>query len=145
MEIVALVISICAFLVSIVVPIFEFLWNQKMNRHNLEAEYFKDTYGEILYNNIPKAIQYIHYDGKKVSGTDNIIDVLRDIRVRSVYFKVADETFYKRIKGAVQDLEDFIITTDENMSSAQFASFYGAINEKIEIIYKNMSDKYIGK
>ena len=57
MDVIALVISICAFIVSVLVPIFEFLWNNKMNKHNLEAEYFREMYGEIMYQKIPKALE----------------------------------------------------------------------------------------
>lgn len=144
-EIIALVVAICAFLVSIAAPIFEFIWNNKMNRHNLKAEYFRNIYGEILYQEVPMALNYIHYNGNEVSGTDKLCDVLRNIRNRSVYFKVVDETFFNKLKSALQDLEDYLIQSPEKMSSSEFATFYAVINSKIEIIYKYMSDTYIGK
>lgn len=145
MDVAALVISICAFIVSILVPIFEFLWNNKMNEHNLEAEYFREMYGEIMYQKIPKALEYIYYDGERISGTDNILDVLREIRLRSLYFKVTDNVFFEKLKCSVQDLEDYIVNTKDEMSTMQFSSFYSTVMQNIDMIYKNMSEKYIGK
>lgn len=145
MEVIAIVISICAFIVSVFVPIFEFLWNQKMNKHNLEAEYFRDMYGEIMYQKIPTALEYFHFDGNKISGTDSMLDVLREIRVRSLYFKVADETFFNKLKSAVQDLEDYIVKTPDEMTTQQFTTFYAIVTQKIDVIYMSMSNKYIGE
>lgn len=144
MDVIALVISICAFIVSVLVPIFEFLWNNKMNKHNLEAEYFREMYGEIMYQKIPKAIEYFHFDGKKIYGTDNMLDVLREIRTRSLYFKVTDKLFFDELKRTVQDLEDYIVQTPDEMTTVQFATFYATVNQKIEVIYARMSNKYIG-
>ena len=145
MDKIALVISICAFLVSIVVPVFEFIWNQSLNRHNLEAEYFREIYGEILYQKIPGAIQFISYDGKEVSGTEKMIDVLREIRVKSLYFKVTDKNFFDTLKNTVQNLEDYIVKADDKMTTAQFTAFYDEIGKKTDQIYNLMGNKYIGK
>lgn len=145
MEVVALVVSICAFIVSIAVPIFEFIWNQKMNKQNLEAEYFREMYGEIMYQKIPAALAYFHFDGHKISGTDMMLNVLREIRIRSLYFKVVDKPFFDKLKKSVQDLEDYIVQTPDEMETAQFTTFYETVNQKIATIYLNMSNKYIGK
>lgn len=145
LDIIALVVAICAFVVSIVVPVFEFIWNNRMNKNNLKAEYFRDVYGEILYQDIPMALSYIHYNGTEVTGTKSLCDVLRKIRFRSVYFKVADADFYNKLIDSVQDLEDYIIQSPDTMSASQFCTFYGIVNEKIEIVYKHMSEAYIGK
>ena len=144
MDVIALVISICAFIVSVLVPIFEFLWNNKMNKHNLEAEYFREMYGEIIYQKIPKALEFFHFDGKKIYGTDNMLEVLREIRTRSLYFKVTDKMFFDELKRTVQDLEDYIVQTPDEMTTVQFATFYATVNQKIEVIYARMSNKYIG-
>lgn len=144
MDVIALVISICAFIVSVLVPIFEFLWNNKMNKHNLEAEYFREMYGEIMYQKIPKALEFFHFDGKKIYGTDNMLEVLREIRTRSLYFKVTDKMFFDELKRTVQDLEDYIVQTPDEMTTVQFATFYATVNQKIEVIYARMSNKYIG-
>lgn len=144
LDVIALAVAICAFIVSIIVPVFEFIWNNRMNRKNLKAEYFRDVYGEILYQDIPMALSYIHYNGTEVSGTENLCDILRKIRFRSVYFKVVDVKFYNKLKDAVQELEDYVIQSPDTMSASQFVTFYGIVNEKIEIVYKHMSEAYIG-
>jgi len=145
LDVIALVVAICAFLVSLVTPIFEFVWNYKMNKHNLMAEHFRTVYGEILFQEMPIALNYIHYDGHEVSGTEKLCDVLRTIRIRSIYFKVADKVFFDKLKGAVQNLEDYIIQSNEKMSLPDFLAFYETINNKVEIIYKYMNDLYIGE
>ncbi len=145
MDVIALVVSICAFIVSVLVPIFEFVWNRRMNSHNLEAEYFRDMYGEIMYQKIPKTLEYFHFDGQKISGTDEMLDVLREVRIRSLYFKVTDPSFFIKLKTSIQDLENYIVETPDAMTSQQFACFYNVVSQKIEVIYRNMSNKYIGK
>lgn len=143
-DVIALVVAICAFIVSVAVPIFEFFWNRKLNRHNLQAEYFREIFGQLLYEDVPIAMNYIHFDGQAISGTDNILDVLRKIRSRSIYFKYADNEFYLKLIEEVQSLENYIVQTPDAMSAPEFADFYKNIHEKIENIYKYMSDEYIG-
>lgn len=144
-EVIALVVAICAFIVSVAVPIFEFFWNRKLSRHNLQAEYFREVFGEILYQDIPMALSFIHYNGEVVTGTEKMIEVLRKIRTRSIYFKFAEPDFYVRLKTFGQDLEDYLVQSPDDMSTGEFAVFYREVNEKIEMIYKCMSDGYIGK
>lgn len=144
LDVIALVVAICAFLVSIATPIFEFVWNNKLNKHNLKAEYFRTVYGEILYQEIPMALNFIHYDGNEVSGTEKLCEALRNIRIRSVYFKVTDKEFFDKLKSAVQDLEDYVVQSATKMTASEFATFYGVISNKVEAVYKYMSDLYIG-
>lgn len=145
MEIAALVISICAMLVSIVTPIFEYIWNKKMNRNNLEAEYFREIYGDILYQDMPLSLGYIHFDGKYVTGTDKLIEVLRSLRTRSVYFKISDKQYYDKLIQTIQDLEDYIVSLPSEMTSGEFAAKYSIIIEKNDSIYECMSSKYTGE
>ena len=61
-----------------------------------------------------------------------------------MYFKVTDKMFFDELKRTVQDLEDYIVQTPDEMTTVQFATFYATVNQKIEVIYARMSNKYIG-
>lgn len=145
MDIIAIVVSICALLVSILSPAFEFYWNKKMNVQNLTAEYFREIYGKIIYEDIPINREYIHFDGNELSGTENLIDTLRTIRGRSVYFKIANNNFYNNLISHLQGLEDYLVQTPNQMTSSQFANFHKKVDEYLEKIYSDISNGYLGK
>ena len=144
-DIIAIIVAILALIVSILSPIIEFICNKKINRINLSAEYFKDVYGTILHQDIPVALNYLHYDGQKLSGTNKLIDVLRELRTKSLYFKVVNGSFYKKLLSSIQNLEDYIVSTDDTMTSMQYYTFLENVIKKIEDIYIHMNNQYIGK
>lgn len=143
MEGIAIGISIAALFVSILAPLFEYWWNKRLNKHNLTAEYFMKVYGEILYKDLPIAHEYIHFSNDLLSGTDKMLEVLRNIRQRSIYFKTVDSEYYKKLLLLVQGLEDFIVNTSEHMTTTQFNEFYNGVDARLEEIYKHMGTKNI--
>ena len=86
MELAAIIISILALIVSIFSPVIEYLLNKRLNEYNLTSEYFRSIYGNIIYEDIPKYREYVHFDGEKITGTDELISTLKTLRIKSIIF-----------------------------------------------------------
>lgn len=142
---VAIGISLAALLVSVVSPIFEYVWNKKINEQNLSSEYFREVFGDVIYIDLPKAIEYIHFDGQVVTGTEHLENVLRELRHRMIYFKKNRPDFYKRLIDEIQELENYVVMQSGKKDSSSFASFYNEIDAHIEKIYSYINDGYLGK
>lgn len=140
-----LVLSVLAIIISVGSVIFEYFWNQKINRTNLEADFFKDIYGEYLMKRIPEARNVIHYNNQIVSDTEDLINVLNDIRQSSLFYKYKDKGYYKILCGKLQGLEDKLVQKTGEMSDDDYAEFIQEMNADIEGIYDIIMKKYIGK
>lgn len=140
-----LILSVLAIIISIGSVISEYFWNQKINRTNLEADFFKDIYGEYLMRKIPEARNVIHYSNQVVSDTDDLINVLNDIRQSSLFFKYKDKEYYKTLYDNLQGLEDKLVKKTGKMNDDDYAEFIQEINTDIEDIYDIIMKKYVGK
>lgn len=140
-----LVLSIIAILISIFAAGFEYLWNNRINKANLEADFFKDIYNDFLVKKIPEARNIIHYNNEILDDVDSLVDVLNDMRRASLFFKYKDKSYYKALCIKLQALEDKLVQKSGHMSPDDFASFTMEINQDIEHIYEIIMKKYIGK
>lgn len=140
-----LILSILAIIISIGSVLFEYFWNQRINITNLEAEFFKDIYSDYLMKQIPDARNVIHYNNNIVSDTDDLIEVLNNIRHSSLFYKYKDKNFYSQLCKLLQKLEDKLVSKTGQMSDDDYASFIQEINSDIESIYDTIMKKYIGK
>lgn len=140
-----LFLSILAIIISIGSLFFEYFWNQKINRTNLEADFFKNIYGEYLMKEIPEARQFFHYNNHELSGTDDLIEVLNKIRQSSLFYKYKDKDYYNVLCNKLQDLEDKLVKKTGKISDDDYADFIQEVNNDIETIYDIIMKKYIGK
>jgi len=140
-----LFLSIIAIIISICTVVFEYLWNLKINKTNLEADFFKDIYGDYLMKQIPEARNVIHYNNHIVSDVDTLIDVLNNIRHSSLFYKYKDKEYYKLLTEKLHELEDKLVEKAGTMSDDDYADFIQEINSDIECIYDIIMKKYIGK
>lgn len=142
---IALGISICALIISIIVPIFEYLWNKKMNERNLSSEYFKALFSDIIYVELPKAREYVHFNGEIITGTDKLEEVMRLLRQKLIYFKKSNPDFYNCLIEEIQNFENHLVTKSGKADNSAFASFYNEVDEKIEKIYTYINSMYLGR
>ena len=141
-----LVLSIIAIIISLVAIAFEFFGNQRINRVNLRSTYYEEIYNGFLVTKIPEARNKLIYNNNRISNTDELIDVLNDMRRKSLFFKYQDEKFYKKICDLLQNLEDKLVTHgDKSLDSDEYCSFTKAVKESIDKIYKTIFDRYTGK
>lgn len=142
---VAIGLSVAALIISIVVPIFEFFWTRKMNDKNLAAEYFKKLFEEIIFIELPKAREYIHFDGENITGTEKLEDVMRLLRQKLIYFKKSNVDFYNGLLHEIQEFENLLVNQSGKSNSGLFAEFHNAVDDHIERIYTYINNVYLGK
>ena len=97
-------------------------------------------------NKLPEARRVILYSNHIISDTDDLIDVLNDIRHSSLFYKYKDKSFYDKLCKELQNLEDRLVkNTGNSIEDEYYADFTKAVNKDIENIYNIIMDKYIGK
>lgn len=138
---IAILISLVALLVSIFTPAFEYWWNKKMNKANLSADYYLNLYGKHLFDDMPKAREFLHFSDNELSGVDKLIEVLREIRTKSLYFKKRNNSFYKKLCENLQNFEDYLVSNEGKMSQDKFIDFSGKVNTYMcdisDLIFEN--------
>lgn len=138
--------SLIALFVSFGTAIFEYFWNDKINRTNLESEFFKEIYGEYIMTEIPKARKMIRYNDKRISDTGELCDVLNGIRQSSLFYLYEDKKFYDELIGDLQELEDELVKREgQVLEDHQYADFVSDLQKRIEKIYSIIMGKYTGK
>ncbi len=140
-----LILSILAIIISVFSVIFEYFWNKKINKTNLEADFFKDIYGDYLMTKIPKARLVIHFSNGVVSETEDLIEEINDMRRSSLFYKYNDKNYYNRLSKQIQHLEDFLVSNPGPLTDDEYAEFIQKVNDDIEEIYDIIMKKYIGK
>lgn len=94
-----------------------------------------DVYKEYIITEIPNARIYIHYNNEKLSDIDKLVDVLRNIRKRSLFFRYKDKDFYLKLKRKLLFIEDMLIETEGYLSNDDFCKFESDLDKKISDIY----------
>lgn len=144
-ELIAIIISLVSVICSFTIAVLQIVNSNKNNFTNLEAEFFKELYLEILMYDIPKGRAYIHYNEKRISGVDQLIDAISEIRRRSLYFKSNHPKYYDELIKICQELEDMLVKTDKEFTSEDFYQFMKSIENMIDNLYEHISKEYIDK
>ena len=82
-----LVLSIIAIVISVIAMCSEFFGSQRISRINLEAHFFEEIYNDYLLDKLPSARNKVTYNNNIVTGTEELVDVLNEIRRKSIFFK----------------------------------------------------------
>ena len=83
-----LVLSLIAIIISVCCVVFEYFGSKRINKISLEADLYRDLYRDYLLKRIPEARNVIHYNNNIVSDTNDLIDVLNDIRRDSIFSNI---------------------------------------------------------
>lgn len=147
METVSLILSLISFVTSVIIAIYEIVENRKLNSVSLESEYFDSLFKDFLLNKIPLTRSTIKFDmNSKLVGTEEFINVLKDMRHNSLYFQYTDVSFFDELKKALFDLEDYILNSEnKEITGEEQTEFFNEVQKKIVVIYKILLNKYKGK
>lgn len=147
MDIAAFILSIISMIVTAMIATYELLQNRKINDITLEAEYFDFLFKESMLRQIPLSRAKLVFDGNgKLTGTDELIDVLNSIRKDSIYFQYTDSNFYEKLKKQLQSIEDLLDkTADKIVVAEDQTKFFNELKKHIEILYDLMLKKHLGK
>ena len=130
------ILSIIAILISIGVPLFEHFSNRRINNINIDSHYYTVVYEKYLLIDIPENRMWIErLRSGKVEGREEFLEMLRNIRKKSLCFKFVNEDFYKILYGHIQNLEDEIIMLPDNVSEEAYVQFIRKIDGIIYDIY----------
>ena len=145
MEIVAIILSIISIVATSAIAIINICFLNKNNERNLNASLVKSIYEDALINSIPRAREYIHFDGENITGVDKLIDAVSSIRRKSLFFKKSDSEYYNNIFASCQKLEDFLNDSSKKYSSVEFTKFMNEVDKELDEIVFMIGNKYKGK
>lgn len=135
--VIANVLSIIAIVISIGVPTFEYYNDKRINNINIDIQYYDKVYSEYLLERIPECrIRMERKDDGSVLGVDEFIDLLREMRKNSLYFKFANEEFYNEFRRLNQQLEDTLTMLPDKVSNDAYRSFRRKMDTMIYQIYE---------
>ncbi len=148
MDIIALICSILAVIISIVTIVVDYARDMRINTINLNSVYFDEIFKEHLIYKLPQSRRTLTISSSgKLNGTQNLINELNQIRKDSLYFCYADNEFYKGLWDRLTSLEDYIVCSEmENFSEdVKKQNFYYKIQISINDIYRYINSKQFGK
>lgn len=145
MSIASFVLSIISLIVSIVVAIVQVKTSIKLNKINMNAYYCEKIFNEYLIISIPKTRKLVQFNAKKkLIGTDQLIEQLRNMLKDSLFFKYVDSSFYNKLKNLLQELEDLLVSNaNKTFETTEHAEIYQQIDELITKIYTLINNKRI--
>lgn len=141
----AIIISILAIGGSFFTVFWQGRQNASRQKIDLESVFYKDIYWDYLIKKIPESRDFVKHNGveNRITGTDNIIDDLNNIRRDSLFFKFTDENFYEEICEKLQNLEDKYVKADK-MILAKYDQFNIEVDQMLTEIYDIITSKYTG-
>lgn len=141
------ILSVIAIAISVLVAVTEYKKDIKINRMNLESEYFKEIYKKHLIYEIPTARGYIRFDSdNKLIDVDKMVNELQLLRQDSLYFQYNNLDFYNNLKDQIQKLEDYLVNNvGKQFIGEEQTQSYNQIQNSINSIYCVISEGYLGK
>lgn len=139
------VLAAIAIVVSLGSAAYQWYLDSRINKINLEADYFKTLYSQHLLYELPKARAYMRFSNGRLKDIDALIGELNKIRQDSLYFMYADKDFYTDIKIALGNLEDYLVKMgEESLNEEEQTEVFEQVQRKLEDIYKIFNDKFVG-
>lgn len=145
MDVAAFVVSICAILISIFVPIFQALHDNKINKLSLESLYHQEIYKDYLLEKIPMARRYLIFtsDGK-LDETNLLCKTLEEMVFDSLYFFYQDQSFYDDLKEKCDELIEYLVQlSQQNNSSENQRIAMDEVQTYIKEIYSLIEQKLV--
>lgn len=143
MEITSFILALISLLVSFGISIYGFVFTKKINDINLDSQYIYELYKKHMTRRIPKAKKSIDFSESKLQNTKELKNELIAVWHDFDFCKYVDEEFYKSLKKACQDTEDFLVQkTGEIFEQEEQAVFWNELNEKLKVVYQSVNRKY---
>lgn len=138
---ISIIISAVALFVSVIAIVIE----KRDSRTQLRLNFFNDHFHDELSNKIPDARQKVVFKNERVSGCEELQDVLTEMRKGALYFKYANPRFYYRFVKANQEAEDFFIEgLNRNYGEERQKEFLAKGDKKLKKLYQTINKKYFG-
>ena len=91
------VIAVISMLVTVV--IFRLNYNQakRISEITLKSNYYNKIFDAYLIEKIPAARKYIRFQNDRLVDTNELVNVLTDMRRDALYFKYSNKSFYNKL------------------------------------------------
>ena len=137
-------LSVVAIIISLFAILFEWRSQVKLNRINLNAEYFKHLFFDTLLKDIPKERGIIDFNKEGyLTNYTKFVDGFLEILNNSQHYKYTDRRYYEKLREKVMELEDYVYTVaNKPVGKALHTDIYNNIDEKVKEIYDQLTKKY---
>lgn len=108
--VISIVISVLALVVSIIVAITTSIREKRIKKRDLNDKIFLEVYLVYMIKEIPEAIAKVRIIGDgELSGAKEYAEVLRSAKLKSIYYRYSDNSFYTAITNKFSELEDYLV------------------------------------
>lgn len=133
-------------LFAIVLSLCALKQTSKYNTVNLESNYLDEIYKPYILTLLPEAQNKIGIVNQRIVGTDDLIDIVNNMRKSSIYYKYQDDGFYNELKDKLENIENLLVESGNmSYSDKSFTEFTSNLHKLIKEIYYMIHQKYIGK
>lgn len=133
----ALILSI----IAIVISLFDIYNNHRVNKTSIKSEYFSELYQAYLFTKIPEARRDLRVDNGKFVDFEYLQNTITDMVYKLVFFKYADERFYKKLKEKCFNLEDYLLNAG-NKKNVDISTILEEIDNQLRKIYQLINKKH---
>lgn len=145
-SIIAIVLSGLSFISSIVCYVISYYQNKKINNINMNARLYNTIFDDFLIEKIPRARKYLRFENNKLVDSENLCDVLTDLRNKILYFRYANKKFYVNLCEQIDNIEDYVSECGNKESiQEEQGKVFEQIQEKLEKLYTSINENYVGK
>lgn len=147
LSIIAIILSGISVLAFVVLTIKTISQNNKINNINMNARLYDRIFDDFLINRIPKERTYLRFDEEnKLVDSEGFCEALTDLKQSLLYFRYAQNEFYKCICKKIDELEEYIMKKgNERSVQEEQGAVFNKIQEYLEDIYETIYSRYIGK
>jgi len=141
-------LSIVAIVISVLAVTFEYCYTVHINRNSLMSSYYSDTFKKYLTKLIPNARKGIFYNrqDKFLTGTEQLEDVILDMRQESLYFRYQNVDFYNGLKTILNNIDDLLVENGgHRLTGSAFVKFERELDCAIAKMYQLINDNYVGR
>lgn len=119
---------------------------KRLNKINLESEFYIKIFKEYLITKIPTARNEIFINvGGKVSEYTRMTNTLIDLKREIKYFAYRNNSFYKELKRKIEAIEDYLINSNNRTyMGSDGSSYLYELDKMIEEFYKFVLNGYFG-
>lgn len=129
--------------IALILSVYGFRRDKKTEKRNHEFDLFRDIYQEFLVIRLPTARAKVKISrAGLVSGVDELIHELNEIRKQSIYFSYAEPQFFEELKMTLWELEDYLTLIEEPFVGEARVDFDHEVTAKLKKIYKCILRKF---
>ncbi len=138
-----ILISAGALIVSIVVAIMTAKRETKFKKRELNDKIFLEIYLKYMTKDIPESVAKMKMIGDgELSGAKECTEVLRKMRIESIYYRYLDKGFYERITKELTNFEDYLVNNiNHKCTGEEQQKMLNEIEKKTKAVYEILMEK----